>query len=102
MGKPDEILSKSWAEIPRAEHVLDAGNTEQYETGSWATFEPVLLPEICIHCLICWVMCPDSSVLVEDDKVVGFDLFHCKGCAICEEVCPTKPEKAIKMVKKEL
>lgn len=101
MSKPEEILTKSWREMPRAGHVLEAGNADYYETGSWSTFKPVLDEEACIHCLLCWVLCPDSAVLVEDSKVVGFDLFHCKGCGICAEICPDKYD-AIKMVKKEL
>ena len=42
-------------------------------------------------------MCPDSAILVEDAKVVGIDLEHCKGCGICAAECPPKV-KAIKMV----
>jgi len=101
MKNPEEILTKSWAEVPRAEHILEAGNTDVYETGTWTTFEPVLDEEKCIHCLQCWVFCPDSAVIVEDDQVVGFNLFHCKGCGICAEICPDK-YNAITMVKKEI
>jgi len=100
MSKPEEILSKSWREMPRAGHVLEAGNSQYYDTGSWSTFKPVL-KDNCIHCFLCWVMCPDSAILVDDGKIVGFDLLHCKGCGICAEVCPDK-YKSIEMVKKEL
>ena len=51
----------------------------------------------CTNCLICWVMCPDSAVITEDGKMIGFDLDHCKGCGICAVECPDKV-KAIKMV----
>ena len=41
-------------------------------------------------------MCPDSAVITEDGKMIGFDLEHCKGCGICAMECPDKV-KAIKM-----
>jgi pyruvate ferredoxin oxidoreductase delta subunit len=47
--------------------------------------------------MICWVFCPDSSILVKEEKMVGIDYDHCKGCGICAHECPTgalemKPE----------
>ena len=99
--KPTEMLTCNWDKIPQGGQILEAGNAELYETGTWSTFKPVLDLEICIQCLLCWVMCPDSAIETEGDQVTGFNLFHCKGCGICAEICPTKPEKAIKMVQKE-
>ncbi len=100
-NNPEEILTKDWSAVPRAGHVLEAGNTDSYDTGSWATFYPVMDWDKCIQCLQCWVLCPDSAILVEDGLITGFDLLHCKGCGICDEICPDK-YKAITMVKKEL
>jgi pyruvate ferredoxin oxidoreductase delta subunit len=102
MKNPAELLNKPWCELPRGGYILEAGNAETYETGSWSTFKPVLKLDICIQCLLCWVACPDSAILVKEEKITGFDLFHCKGCGICAEICPTKPEKAIVMEKKEM
>jgi pyruvate ferredoxin oxidoreductase delta subunit len=39
--------------------------------------------------MICYWACPDSSIEVEEDKMTGFDLKHCKGCGICAKECPT-------------
>ena len=36
------------------------------------------------------------SYLIDDGKMVGFNMDHCKGCGICDDVCPDKV-KAIKM-----
>ena len=33
------------------------------------------------------MFCP-TSVRVEDNKMLGFDLDHCKGCGICASACP--------------
>ena len=38
--------------------------------------------------MICYWACPDSSIVVQDGKMVGIDLKHCKGCGICADVCP--------------
>jgi pyruvate ferredoxin oxidoreductase delta subunit len=27
------------------------------------------------------------SIIVENEKVIGFDYDHCKGCGICVEQC---------------
>ena len=77
--------------------ITEAGNSDKYETGSWRTYKPILDEDKCIHCHICWIYCPDSSVIIKDEKMIGFDMDHCKGCAICAEVCPKKV-KAITMV----
>lgn len=80
--------------------ILEAGSSEQYETGGWRTFRPVHDMDKCIHCLLCWILCPDGAIIVKDGKWAGFDLKHCKGCGICAEECPPKV-KAITMVKEE-
>jgi len=95
--KPDA----GWRELPKAGFILDAGNADEYKTGGWRAFRPIHNPDICINCLQCWAYCPDSSFIVEDGKITGIDYEHCKGCGICASVCPTKPEKAIQMVKEE-
>ena len=80
----------NWREMPIGGIITEAGNSDKYETGSWRTFRPVHVPERCIHCLKCWILCPDSAIIVKDGKVVGFDYAHCKGCGICAKECPPK------------
>lgn len=60
------------------------------ETGGWRVQRPVVDMARCTHCMICWVFCPDSAILVKDGRFVGFDLAYCKGCGICREECPTR------------
>jgi len=91
------VRLKGWKEIPIGGLIIEAGNSEEYQTGSWRSFRPIRDEAKCIHCLLCWVYCPDSSVIVEDGKVVGVDLEHCKGCGICAKECPPKVQ-AITMV----
>ena len=66
----------TWKEMPIGGMIVDAGNSEEYETGGWRTYRPVRAEERCIHCLRCWILCPDSAILVEDGKMIGFDYDH--------------------------
>ena len=77
-----------WKDIPIGGMIVEAGNAVRYQTGEWRAFRPVVDQEECTNCLQCWVFCPDSSILVEDEEMVGFDYDHCKGCGICSAICP--------------
>ena len=81
---------KGWKDIPIGGMIVEAGNAMEYMTGDWRAFRPIRDATKCIHCLMCWVFCPDSSIMVKDSQMVGFDLDHCKGCGICAAQCPTK------------
>ena len=83
-------LDHSWREVNPGGVVRDAGNSVTYETGTWRSMRPVRDLDQCTQCLICWIMCPDSAITIEDGKVAGFDYELCKGCGICAEECPVK------------
>ena len=87
---------KNWKELPIGGVIEEAGNAQNYETGSWRVNRPILDKNKCTSCLICWIFCPDTSIMVKDGKVTGIDLEHCKGCGICARECPLK-DKAITM-----
>ncbi len=80
----------SWeaADYPVGIMAIEAGNSVDYITGGWRSERPVWNAEACKHCLFCWVHCPDSSIIVKEQKMTGIDLDHCKGCGVCVEVCP--------------
>ena len=86
---------KGWKEIPIGGMILEAGNSAEYETGGWRTFRPVMDKDACKNCLFCWIYCPDSAVVVENEKIKGIDLKYCKGCGVCAKECPAG---AIKMI----
>ncbi len=87
----------SWGykQYPAGAVIPEAGNSEDYVTGGWRSKRPVRDDVKCTQCLLCWIVCPDSSIRVGDEKVTTFDLEHCKGCGICANVCPVD---AIEMV----
>jgi 2-oxoacid:acceptor oxidoreductase delta subunit (pyruvate/2-ketoisovalerate family) len=84
-----------WEELPVG-GVVEPRPELRPRTGSYRTG---LRPEVelarCVDCLLCWISCPDSAVLLAGTSFDGIDLEHCKGCEICAVVCPTG---AIEMV----
>lgn len=83
------IKSWTWRDLPVGATIPVGGNADDYETGGWRSERPVLILEKCTHCMLCWIFCPDSSVIIKDEKMTGFDMVHCKGCGICAKECPT-------------
>jgi len=79
-----------WHEMERGGIIPQAGNAQEYEVGGWRNEHPVRDDECCIDCLFCWVYCPDTAVYIDGESVkgLGFSPQHCKGCAICAQVCP--------------
>ncbi len=51
----------TWKELPEGD-ILEAGTSRNFKTGNWRSTRPLHIPEKCIHCLICWVYCPDSAI----------------------------------------
>ncbi|MBN1595772.1 4Fe-4S binding protein [candidate division FCPU426 bacterium] len=89
-----------WRAFPHG-NILDAATSREFKTGAWATEVPVWHPEKCIHCLNCWIFCPDDCWEVKDQKILGVSLEYCKGCGICVRECLAKPDKAITMHAKD-
>jgi pyruvate ferredoxin oxidoreductase delta subunit len=80
---------ESWnhTQIPIGGVSIEAGNSVDYETGGWRSERPVWDQDKCTNCMLCWIHCPDSSILVKDQEMVGIDYQHCKGCGICAVEC---------------
>lgn len=86
-------LDLTWREINPGGVVTTPGNSVTYITGTWRTLRPVRDTAQCTNCYICWIVCPDSCVIIEDGKVTAFDYDHCKGCGICANQCPVNIKK---------
>jgi pyruvate ferredoxin oxidoreductase delta subunit len=93
-----KVLSKKdkqgWKTLPMGGILHEAGSAVNYKTGDWRAFKPIVDQKKCINCLLCWIFCPDASV-IKLEKFVGIDYDYCKGCGICSNECPVD---AIKMV----
>ena len=93
----DKYGLKNWQELPAGGVIVDSGNAADYETGTWRTGHPDWNSANCIHCLKCWVYCPEECIKLTDGKtpsgkdrkeISHIDMFHCKGCGICAAECP--------------
>lgn len=65
--------------------------------AGWRTFKPIIDHEKCIHCLRCFLVCPDG-VIDKSEDLLSIDYDYCKGCGICAHECKLN---AITMVKEE-
>ncbi len=96
VGAPQPIASAQ-LQVPAYEpptrgtaRISAAANSVLRETGGWRTFRPVLVPDKCNGCWLCFVYCPDGVIsMTKDDRPV-IDYDHCKGCQICVRECPTE------------
>ncbi|MEO0107676.1 MAG: 2-oxoacid:acceptor oxidoreductase family protein [candidate division WOR-3 bacterium] len=95
-----EVLPKTWTDLPIGARLHDTKKIRENKTGTWRSRRPQWSSAKCTNCLICWIYCPDASIIVKEGKVSGVDYDYCKGCGICAEVCP-KRVQAIVMVKEE-
>lgn len=88
MKMPDLKTFDSWTpeEIPVGFECA-GGTAKEYVTGGWRSMRPVWDADKCTSCMMCWVVCPDSSIITRDGKMVGIDYDHCKGCGVCVHEC---------------
>jgi len=89
MAKWDVSNYDSWKvnDFPQGMVGIEAGNSRDYVTGGWRSERPVWDESKCQHCMLCWVICPDSSIYVQDEKMTGINFDHCKGCGVCVGEC---------------
>lgn len=57
-------------------------------TSEWRTQRPELNTEQCTKCMKCVLHCPDDVFDIDADGFPVIDQHYCKGCMICEQVCP--------------
>ena len=79
---------RPWSELPRA-GVTEPATAPQPSTGGWRTAgKPLPDRARCVNCLLCWLYCPDSAIVLDGTTFVGVEYDLCKGCELCVEVCP--------------
>jgi pyruvate ferredoxin oxidoreductase delta subunit len=66
-------------------------------TGTWSLDRP-LLTEACTACALCALFCPEGAISRSDGSM-AIDYLYCKGCGICEVVCPVRNAIAMEEVR---
>ncbi len=71
------------------------------KTGEWRIFRPEISREKCNRCGMCYLYCPEGTMILKGDSGPEVNLIYCKGCGICASECPRKaismkPENADK------
>ena len=72
-----------------APSIYAVSNSPQRHTGSWRQFRPVLQPEKCTQCWLCFVWCPEAAISLDLNEFPVVDYDVCKGCLLCAHECPT-------------
>ena len=88
----------TWKDVEIGGIVTEPGSASQYQTGGWRSQRPIIDNEKCNKCGLCYIYCPDMSMVPQADGYFKVDLYYCKGCGICANECP---KDAITMVEEE-
>jgi pyruvate ferredoxin oxidoreductase gamma subunit len=72
-------------------------DSRRNHTGTWSLDRPLLTDE-CTACALCALFCPEGAISRNDGSMV-IDYLYCKGCGICEVVCPVRNAIAMEEVR---
>jgi pyruvate ferredoxin oxidoreductase gamma subunit/2-oxoisovalerate ferredoxin oxidoreductase gamma subunit len=72
-------------------------DSRRNHTGTWSLDRPLLTDE-CTACALCALFCPEGAIARNDGSMV-IDYLYCKGCGICEVVCPVRNAIAMEEVR---
>jgi 2-oxoacid:acceptor oxidoreductase gamma subunit (pyruvate/2-ketoisovalerate family)/2-oxoacid:acceptor oxidoreductase delta subunit (pyruvate/2-ketoisovalerate family) len=86
LGPPPEAAPAGAA--PEPLFPVSSADSLAIHTGSWSLDRPVL-QDACSACALCSLFCPEGA-LSRADGHMEIDYLYCKGCGICEVVCPVK------------
>lgn len=68
--------------------ILQPGNSALRHTGAWRLDRPVPDLSTCSRCGLCFTLCPDGAITLNEQGYPVIDYDHCKGCMICQRLCP--------------
>jgi pyruvate ferredoxin oxidoreductase gamma subunit len=94
---PAEAASNGTAKLsPLPAYPVSTADSVGNHTGGWSLDRPVLHDE-CTACALCALFCPEGAIS-RNDGTMEIDYLYCKGCGICEVVCPVRNALAMEEV----
>jgi pyruvate ferredoxin oxidoreductase gamma subunit len=57
-------------------------------TEGWRVHRPVIDLARCTRCFLCYALCPEGAIHLDENAYPHVDYRHCKGCLVCVEECP--------------
>ena len=82
------VQLQPWMDMPHGSHGFEPGNAKTFVTGDWRSYKPIFDKEKCKQCLLCFPVCPDSAIVLDENaQVIGYNYDFCKGCLCCKEAC---------------
>jgi pyruvate ferredoxin oxidoreductase delta subunit len=94
-----EDYNPTWQEMKLSCIITHPGADSDAKTGEWRYQRPIVDETKCNKCGLCWLFCPDCSMIPLENGFFEPDLVYCKGCGICSRECP---KKAITMEQEKL
>ncbi|MEM2224691.1 MAG: 2-oxoacid:acceptor oxidoreductase family protein [Candidatus Caldarchaeum sp.] len=79
--------------------ILSLGNSTLRRTGNWRLYKPVVDYQKCTGCMVCYIYCPESAIVLDSAGKPLIDYENCKGCLVCLKECPLKAIEAVREVK---
>ena len=74
---------------------IDAGATSELRrTSGWRVHRPVIELARCTRCFLCFALCPEGAIRLDEENFPVVDYDHCKGCLVCVAECPTETIRA--------
>jgi pyruvate ferredoxin oxidoreductase gamma subunit len=76
---------------------MSTATSRRNHTGTWSLDRP-LLTSACTACAVCALFCPEGAISRVEGSM-AIDYLYCKGCGICEVVCPVRNAIAMEEVR---
>jgi len=57
-------------------------------TEGWRVYRPVIDLPRCTRCFLCFALCPEGAIGLDEQHYPIVDYQHCKGCLVCVTECP--------------